>query len=120
MCIRDRAERTDRAFLERVIKQLGLETKPTQSAAAWAGEKLGRFKPNGRVVSSSPLALLVESEALYAAATAKHSLWRTLFLQADNLGLNAEACHALAEGAQKQLEATEAIHAYAAQTAFAD
>lgn len=114
------AERTDRAFLERVIKQLGLETKPTQSAAAWAGEKLGRFKPNGRAVSSSPLALLVESEALYAAAAAKHSLWRTLFLQADNLVLNADACHALAKSAQKQLEATEAIHAYAAQTAFAD
>lgn len=114
------AERTDRALLNRLIEEMGLDKKPSQSAAAWAGEKLGRFKPNGRVVQGSSLALLVESEALYAAAAAKHALWQTLTIHADTLGLNGDACSVLADATQRELGTIEAIHTYAARTGFAD
>jgi hypothetical protein len=57
-----------------------LEVKRSRSkvAGAWAAEKLGRLKLNGRLTGYSPLSRLVELEMLHLAITGKIQLWQAL------------------------------------------
>lgn len=45
---------------------------------AWLGEKMGRFKMNGTLLTYSPLSRLVELEALAALAEERRCLWSVL------------------------------------------
>jgi hypothetical protein len=47
-------------------------------ALGWIGERLGRLKPNGYVVSRSPLADVVELEAMRVAVHAQLACWQVL------------------------------------------
>jgi hypothetical protein len=68
----------DREILEGAMKQLGVSRGRLKPAAAWLGEKLGRFKLNGQLTGYSPLSRLVELELLYIGITGKMRLWRAL------------------------------------------
>jgi hypothetical protein len=68
----------DRRTLEEITLRLGTDRSPFKPAAAWALEKAGRMKLNGRVRGYSPLSRLIELEALQAGVSAKRSLWQVL------------------------------------------
>jgi hypothetical protein len=46
--------------------------------AAWAGEKVGRLKLNGYLLTRSPLSDLEETEFLWLGVEGKAAGWRTL------------------------------------------
>jgi len=73
----------DRDALERLMGSLGVKRDRAKVAAAWTGEKLGRLKPNGRLLSYSPLSRLIELEMLALGITGKLSLWEALAEVAD-------------------------------------
>ena len=68
----------DRSALLGVMAALGIRVRGYKMFAAWAGEKAGRLKLNGRLLTRSPLSDLVETEVLQAAVTGKGAGWRTL------------------------------------------
>lgn len=61
-----------------IMGRLGVRTDPVRTALATAGERLGRFKRNGRLVGYSPLSRFVELEALTMGIDRKKQLWHTL------------------------------------------
>jgi hypothetical protein len=68
----------DRATLEQVIEKLGVSRSIVKPAGAWAAEKLGRLKLNGRLRGYSPLSRQLELEGLLIGITGKMALWKTL------------------------------------------
>lgn len=68
----------DRDTLRRLMQRLEIRRGVLKPAVAWAGEKAGRLKLNGRLTGSSPLSRLVELELLFIGITGKRQLWRSL------------------------------------------
>jgi hypothetical protein len=68
----------DREALRRLMADLGVGEDRIKVAGGWIGEKLGRLKPNGALLSYSPLSRLIEIEGLYLGVTGKLSLWTNL------------------------------------------
>ena len=115
---RIRAEiEADRATLERLTDRLGVRRSPVKPATAWAAEKLGRLKLNGRLRGYSPLSRVVELEGLGIAITGKIQLWNAL---ERTLGQGWEGFdfRDLAERAERQRGAVEALHRGAVAAAF--
>lgn len=73
----------DRDSLLRIMGTLGLPVRSYKVWAAWAGEKAGRLKPNGRLTTRSPLSNLEELELLRLGVEGKAAGWRTLRTLAD-------------------------------------
>ena len=68
----------DREILERVMEDLGVPASAVKDGVAWTAEKLGRLKPNNRLVGYSPLSRVVELEGLVLGVTGKTALWEAL------------------------------------------
>ena len=68
----------DRDTLLEVMRRLDIGVDHAKQVVAWLAEKLGRLKPNGRVVGYSPLSRLVELELLALGVEGKRALWRSL------------------------------------------
>jgi hypothetical protein len=68
----------DRETLEAVMDRLEISRDPLKPIGAWAAEKLGRLKPNGRLRGYSPLSRVLELEGLAMGITGKMALWETL------------------------------------------
>jgi hypothetical protein len=68
----------DRDVLKRVMGTLGVRQDRAKVAVAWAGEKVGRLKLNGRLIGYSPLSRVVELEGLLLGVSGKAALWRML------------------------------------------
>ena len=68
----------DRAALVRVMEAFGLPRDRIKVFFGWAGEKVGRLKPNGQLRGYSPLSSVVELEGLSLGVEGKLSLWRSL------------------------------------------
>lgn len=68
----------DRAVLQEMLDRMEFTRNPVKAAIFWAGEKVGRLKPNGQLTGPSPLGQYTELEAMFLAVTGKLSLWRTL------------------------------------------
>lgn len=64
--------------LDMLFDHFGLHQNRLKQTAALVGERLGRFKMNGRLTSYSPLSRLWEVEALMAGVDAKRSMWLSL------------------------------------------
>lgn len=101
-----------------LISQLGAERSGLKTALAAAGEKVGRLKPNQHLGSRSPLSPLLEVELLRSGVVGKLSLWETLTLHADRLGLDRAEFEELAARAARQAETLGTIHATWAASAF--
>ncbi|MCT1597866.1 NAD-dependent epimerase/dehydratase family protein [Corynebacterium sanguinis] len=110
--------RADRDFLEILTRKFGFNPKPAQGALAWAGERFGRFKPNGRVAQRSPMALLLEAEMMRSAVVGKIGGWEVLRDNAEHLGIDAGVFEALIDAAHGQLSLITEVHEYASATAF--
>jgi hypothetical protein len=68
----------DREVLGEVMQAVAAGRDRVKVTAAWAGEKAGRLKLNGRLLGYSPLSRLVELEGLTLGVTGKLALWRML------------------------------------------
>ncbi|MDX6638029.1 MAG: hypothetical protein QOJ01_1540 [Solirubrobacterales bacterium] len=108
----------DRDSLRRIMDEYGASPDPVKNMAAWGIEKAGRFKPNGRLLSYSPLSRVVELEGLVIGITGKLGLWRSL---AETLGPHyaGEDLAELAERAEAQRQTLEPYRLAAAREAFA-
>jgi len=107
----------DRGTLVAIMEAVGAKRDPIKPHLAWAGEKLGRLKPNGQLTGQSPLSPLIELEGLELGITAKASLWRALGQLADPR-LTGFDFDALAERARRQREELEPQRVAAGRDAF--
>jgi hypothetical protein len=73
----------DRAALLDIMGTLDVPVRSYKVWAAWAGEKAGRLKPNGRLTTRSPLSNLEELEIMRLGVEGKAAGWRTLRALAD-------------------------------------
>ncbi|GAB2549239.1 NAD-dependent epimerase/dehydratase family protein [Leucobacter ruminantium] len=110
--------RLERAFLQRLMQDLGLRRRPYRQAVSWAGEHLGRLKSNGRLFSRSPMTLVLEAELMRSAVMGKLGVWQTLEEHADELGLDAGVFADLAERSREQAGVLDEVHEYARARAF--
>ena len=70
--------REDRETLELIMSRLGAVPNPLKTRAAWAAERIGRLKMNGRFLAYSPLSRVEELEAMRLGVEGKRGLWRAL------------------------------------------
>jgi hypothetical protein len=108
---------SDRQQLARIMKSLGVKSDPVKVILARVAERLGRLKPNGRLISYSPLSRLIELEALVIGITGKLALWRALEVAADGGSLGADL-ESLIASAEAQRDAVERLRLRAARDAF--
>jgi hypothetical protein len=73
----------DRETLLELMAALDVPVRSYKVWAAWAGEKAGRLKPNGHLMSRSPLSSLEELEMLRLGVEGKAAGWRTLRVLAE-------------------------------------
>jgi hypothetical protein len=110
----------DRAVLLQIMGTLGVPVRSYKVWAAWAGEKAGRLKPNGRLTTRSPLSNLVELEALRLGVEGKAAGWRTLRELADRDGrLDAGQLDNLISRARRQADFLEESRVRAARQVIA-
>ena len=110
----------DRETLERLMKELGVRRDHPKVAVAWVAEKFGRLKPNGRLISYSPLSRLVETESLALGIAGKLSLWEALAeVAGEDARLDPEELRRLAERAERQRKEVWQLHQRVAAEAFA-
>ncbi len=68
----------DRDTLKDVAAALGRSRSALKEAAVVLGELVGRLKPNGRILSYSPLSRVWELEGLMAGTESRRGLWNAL------------------------------------------
>jgi hypothetical protein len=107
----------DRRTLIAIMQQLGVTPSKAKYAYAWAAEKAGRLKLNGRLRGYSPLSRLVELEGLASGIEGKLALWLAL-QHKDDARLAEFDLHALAERARSQRERLEPFRLAAAAAAL--
>jgi hypothetical protein len=73
----------DRAALMELMTALEVPLRQYKIVLGWAAEKAGRFKPNGRLLTRSPLSSLEEVEMMRLGVEGKAACWRTLLVLAD-------------------------------------
>jgi hypothetical protein len=110
---------SDRRRLQQIIEQLGFRRSKAKEAVAWAGEKVGRLKPNGQIRGYSRLSRVLELEALSVGVAGKLALWESL-LAVRTIGerLSGIDLEQLAERARRQRAEIEASRLRAAHEAF--
>ncbi|GGT05930.1 hypothetical protein [Streptomyces chromofuscus] len=100
----------DRASLLAIMDMLGVPVRHYKVSLAWAAERVGRLKSNGRLVGRSPLTSLVELEFLRLAVQGKAAAWQTLRRLADTDGrLDARLLDELLERAERQQATLEEL-----------
>jgi hypothetical protein len=110
--------RADRDALLAVMATLDVPVRRYKEALGWVGEKVGRLKPNGRVLSRSPLSQVIELEAMLLGIEGKSALWRTLRARAAaDSRLTAGNLDILIERAREQAELVESLRVLAAAEA---
>jgi hypothetical protein len=110
----------DRTTLRRVMEALAVPPDGLKERVAQLGERVGRLKLNGRLVSYSPLSRLHELEALVVATQGRLSLWRLLHaLAREDVRLCDFDFEALIARAEAQQQALESLRLAAAREAFA-
>jgi hypothetical protein len=98
----------DRDSLRAIMTDLGVGPDRLKVAAAWAGEKVGRLKPNGHLTSYSPYSRVLEIEGLVLGVTGKRCLWQALrHVAAQEPRLRIEELDLLEARATEQIEALE-------------
>jgi hypothetical protein len=109
----------NRAALERFMRGLEIDTDPVKDAAAWTGEKLGRLKLNGRLISPAPLSSVIELEGLIAGVSGQLALWNALKQIAPReRRLDEDRLDELADRARRQLARLRDWHRRTAEEAF--
>ena len=98
---------------------LGIGSDRVKVAAAWSAEKLGRLKPNGRLLSYSPLSRLVRLEGLTLGVRGKLAMWESMIaVFGEDPRLSEVDLERLAERARTQLERLERLRLEASREAL--
>ena len=93
----------DRDALQRLMDSFEIKRDRPKVLGAWIAEKVGGLKPNGRLLSYSPLSRLVELEMLALGITGKLSLWEALSeVAAEDARLDPAELSRLSERAERQ------------------
>jgi hypothetical protein len=109
----------DRAALLEIMATLGVQIRGYKVYAAWVGEKAGRLKLNGHLLSRSPLSSLEEAEILRLCVEGKGSGWRTLRVLAErDSRLDAGRLDELISRAAHQADLLEKLRAGVAEQIF--
>lgn len=109
----------DRRDLEEIMAEVGVKRNPLKSSIAWATEKGGRLKLNGRLLGYSDLSRLLELEALSLGVEGKLSLWRSLKrIAPSTLGLSISDLDRLMKRAKDQRDRLETLRLEAVEQAF--
>ncbi len=105
----------DRAALIEMMRTLGVPRRQYKVALGWIGEKFGRLKMNGRLLSRSPLSTLIEVEALRLGVEGKRHGWRVLRRMADDdERLETARVDTLIARARRQIDVLDGLHQRAA------
>lgn len=106
----------DRAELIAIMRTLGIALRAYKIYAGWIGERAGRLKLNGHLLSRSPLSSLEELELLLLAVEGKAAGWRTLRTLADSDGrLDAARLDELIARARRQADLLEQLRIQAVE-----
>jgi hypothetical protein len=109
----------DRATLIEIMRTLNVPIRHYKLWAAWFAEKVGRLKPNGRLVHRSPLSRVIELELMQLGVEGKGAGWRTLRTRADTDDrLNPAQLDELNTRARQQAGLLEELRIRAAADAF--
>ncbi|MGW6486772.1 transaldolase [Streptomyces sp. NPDC055056] len=109
----------DHDALTRIMTDLGISIDRSKVAMAWLSEKAGRLKPNGRLVSRSPLSDVLETEAMLMGVHGKAAAWHTLRARSQtDPRLDTDRLDALIERAEKQIDTVRHLHAQAVARVF--
>jgi hypothetical protein len=109
----------DRTALLDMMAALDVPVRHYKTVLAWAAEKVARLKPNGHVLTRSPLSRVVELETLRLGVEGKAAGWRTLRTRAErDVQLNAARLDELIERATRQIDELERLRVRAAADAF--
>ena len=100
----------DRERLKVIMQAVPVASNPLLGLALQVGERVGRLKPNGRIVRRSPLSDLIEVEALIDAVSAKRAGWYAL-AAAPLAASEASQIAELIDRADDQLERIRPVHA---------
>jgi len=110
----------DRVALLKIMGRLGISVRGYKVFAAWAGEKVGRLKLNGRLLSRSPLSDLEETEILSLGVAGKAAGWRTLRVLAErDSRLDTGRLDELLARADRQSDAIETLRVGTAERILA-
>lgn len=105
----------DRTALLDIMTALGIPVRAYKVGVAWIGEKAGRLKFNGRILSRSPVSDLEELELLRLGVEGKAAGWRTLrTLAGTDVRLDAERLDELISRASSQADQLEELRLHAA------
>ncbi|WP_324290887.1 transaldolase [Streptomyces sp. H27-S2] len=105
----------DRDSLTRLMSDLGVPTSRSKAAMGWLAEKAGRLKPNGHLLTRSPLSDVLEAESMLLGVQGKAACWRTLHALAEtDERLSVDRLDTLLERAERQIEVLEELRASAA------
>jgi hypothetical protein len=111
----------DREALRDLMKRLDVTENPVKEAAGWLGEKLGRLKPNGHLVSRSPLSDVLELEMLRTGTAARIAGFQVLrAVAAHDSRVTREEMETLLDRAQDHAERLYKLHLQVAQENLAD
>ncbi len=98
----------DRDVLIGLMGKLQIPPDRLKVLAGWGAEKLARLKPNGRLVSYSPLSRLLELEGLLLGVRGKLALWIALqAIEAEESALARADLESLCGRAERQIEELE-------------
>lgn len=110
----------DRAALLEIMATLGVPVRSYKVRAAWPGEKAGRLKFNGRLLTRSPLSSLEELEMMRLGVEGKAAGWRTLRAAAEHdHRLDSARLDELIARARRQSDLLESLRIRAAQQVIA-
>ena len=105
----------DRTALLDIMTTLGIPVRAYKVGVAWIGEKAGRLKFNGRILSRSPVSDLEELELLRLGVEGKAAGWRTLrTLAGTDARLDADQLDELISRASSQADQLEKLRVHAA------
>ncbi|MFE2867299.1 MULTISPECIES: hypothetical protein [unclassified Embleya] len=109
----------DRRSLKRIMSDLEIAPPPAKAALAWIMERVGRLKPNGRLMSRSPLSSVVELETMRMGVEGKAMCWRSLRAVADgDRRLSAQELDELLVRAEAQSDRLEDTRTRIAEATF--
>jgi hypothetical protein len=109
----------DRAALLDLMAALDVPVRYYKVLLGWLGEKVGRLKPNGRILTQSPLSRVIGLEALRLGIEGKTALWRSLRDHAEiDSRLRTERLDELLDRARRQGTTVEGFRSRAVTEAF--
>lgn len=109
---------SEHQWLSGLIQRQGFPRPVIAAPALWLGERLSRAKPYARPLKRSPAALVLETELMMAAITAKRQGWEALSDYSDALGVQQSVFERLVEAADNQRNTLSTVHSYARGRAF--